>query len=134
MVTLFYDGHCPLCMKEISVLQRYNTAQQLTLVDIHSDEFETLYPQINKEAADRLLHAILNNGQLVTGLDANVAVWQAVGKHKWLRVLRWPFIRWFADRGYLLFAKHRHKISYWLTGQERCDACTKDSCPPRSPK
>ena len=70
MVTLFYDGHCPLCMKEISVLQRYNTAQQLTLVDIHSDEFETLYPQISKEAADRLLHAILNNGQLVTGLDA----------------------------------------------------------------
>ncbi|WP_417552585.1 thiol-disulfide oxidoreductase DCC family protein [Marinomonas fungiae] len=134
MVTLFYDGHCPLCMKEIALLQRYNTEQRLKLVDIHSEVFDTLYPQIDKQAADRLLHAIDHNGQLLTGLDANVAVWQAVGKHKWLTVLRWPVIRWFADRGYLLFAKHRHKISFWLTGQKRCDACEKDVCPPRDLK
>lgn len=131
MVTLFYDGQCPLCMKEIDLLQHYNTEQRLQLVDIHSEAFESLYPQIDKHAADRLLHAIGHNGQLLTGLDANVAVWQAVGKHRWLKALRWPVIRWFADHGYLLFAKHRHKISYWLTGQKRCDACDKDVCPPR---
>lgn len=127
MVTLFYDGHCPLCMKEINVLRRYNQHQNLKLVDIHSPEFDTLYPQIDKQAADERLHAIGHNGQILTGLDANVAVWQAVGKHKWLRALRWPVIRWFADRGYRLFAKHRHTLAAWLTGQARCD---QDSCRP----
>ncbi|WP_067221461.1 thiol-disulfide oxidoreductase DCC family protein [Marinomonas gallaica] len=131
MITLFYDGYCPLCVKEITLLKRYDTAQRLNLVDIHSDTFNNLYPQIDEHAADRLLHAILDNGQLVTGLDANVAVWQAIGKHKWLKVLRWPVIRWFADQGYLLFAKHRHKLSYWLTGEKRCEPCSKDHCPPR---
>ena len=129
MVTLFYDGNCPLCMKEIHLLRRYNTKQRLRLVDIHSEAFETLYPQVDKQAADGLLHAIDDKGQLLTGLDANVAVWQAVGKHKWLKVLRWPVVRWFADRGYTLFAKHRHTLAYWLTGKKHCD---QDQCPPPS--
>ncbi len=128
MITLFYDGYCPLCVKEMDQLRRYNNKNQLKLVDIHQSDFEQEYPHIDKQAADRILHAQLEDGTLLLGLDANCAVWQAVGKHPWLKVLRWPIIRWFADRFYLLFAKHRYTISRWLTGQERCDSCEKGVC------
>jgi len=38
-------------------------------------------------------------------------------------------IRWFADRAYLYFARNRYRISELLTGQARCEPCSRgDSC------
>lgn len=128
MLTLFYDGLCPLCRREIAVLSRYNQPKVLHLVDIHSDEFATHYPHINKEAADRLLHAEQNDGSLLIGLDANLAVWRAVNKHRWLQLLKLPIIHFFANVAYRLFAKYRHTLSYLLTGEKPCAVCTKDQC------
>ncbi|RDL44298.1 DUF393 domain-containing protein [Marinomonas piezotolerans] len=128
MITLFYDSYCPLCVKEMAQLRQYDHQHQLDLVDIHSDRFADEFSHIDKHAADRMLHAQLDDGTLLLGLDATRAVWKAVGKHSWLAILRLPVVRWFADQAYLLFAKHRYKLSYWLTGKARCEPCEKGYC------
>ena len=136
-ITVFYDWHSPLCTAEMDMLREADTQGKLALEDIHASDFSQRYPKIDRESADRVLHGLNDEGQLILGLDVTVAAWSAVGKKRWLAILRWPVVGWFADRVYLFFAKYRKGISSFLTGAPHCssnDACqvniqkTKPNC------
>ncbi|ODP98414.1 thiol-disulfide oxidoreductase DCC [Salinivibrio sp. SS3] len=123
MVTVFYDSMCPLCVKEMRKLSRWDIQGALQLVDIHQADFSVRFPDIDPSAANRILHAQDSGGQIVYGLDATYVAWRAVNKGYWVKWLRWPGIAWFADKLYLFFAQHRYRISALLTGQARCQQC-----------
>jgi len=127
-LTLYYDGHCPLCVREMDHLRAADTNQRLTLVDIQMDGFSERYPGIDPVAASNILHATTAEGELLLGLDVTYRAWALVGKGFWIAPLRWPIIRWFADKAYLWFARNRYRVSGWLTGQERCDTCGPKGC------
>ena len=128
MLTIFYDGYCPLCAAEMRTLQSLDTNNRLQLEDIHANDFTERYPHIDPIEADRLLHGQLADGKVIKGLDVTCLAWQLVGKHKWMQMLRWPIIRVFADMGYKVFARYRHQISSFVTGKPRCEPCAKDRC------
>lgn len=107
---IFFDGNCPLCFKEMRALKRHDQKNTIHLVDLHDSEAMLQFPEIDKARALRVLHGI-DNDQLFLGLDVTVRAWSIVGKHRWLRMTRLPLIRLISDRFYLLFAKHRMKIS-----------------------
>lgn len=121
VLTLFYDGFCPLCVREMAQLRQIDQQGALQLVDIQLAESQALYPQIDFSEASRILLALTADGRLLRGLDSTHAAWSAVGLGYRTAWLRWPVIRWFADRAYLYFAANRYRISYWLTGQARCN-------------
>ena len=121
VLTLFYDGFCPLCVREMAQLRQIDKQGVLQLVDIQLAESQALYPQIDFSEASRILLALTADGHLLRGLDSTHAAWSAVGLGYRTAWLRWPVVRWFADRAYLYFAANRYRISYWLTGQARCD-------------
>ena len=123
LLTLFFDGHCPLCSAEVQQLNRLDHLGLLELVDLHQADFTLLYPHVNKVQASNILQAEQSDGTMLYGLDANCKAWELVGKKRWLRVLRWPVIRMFADLGYMFFAKNRSTISYLVTGKRRCASC-----------
>ena len=119
---LFYDGLCPLCEREIRHLKKRDKEHRILFEDISLPDFPERYPHLSLEALDAKIHAQLEDGTMITGLEVTHHAWSRVGV-KWLYApLRWPVIGWFADRVYLGFAKHRHKISYWLTGKKRCES------------
>lgn len=122
-LTVFIDGRCPLCTREMRYLKQLDRHNKLRLVDLHSAELNSEFPDIDAKQANHILTAIDDNGRYLFGLDATYASWRAVGKGHWIAPLRWPGIRWLADLGYRLFARHRHRISRLLTGQSRCDSC-----------
>ncbi len=127
-IIIFYDGYCPLCLKEMAHLKRLDEAGRIELVDVQEQGFNDSYPDINPQAALSRLHAYLVGGddssrKLILGLDVTYHAWRLVGKGYWIAPLRWPVIRWFADKAYLWFAKNRYKISGWLTGKSRCYDC-----------
>jgi len=131
LLTIFHDGSCPLCSKEIDQLKALNTADKLSFQDIQAQDFSQRYPHIDKDEAERILHGQLANGDMIYGLDVTCLAWKTVGKHRWLSILRWPVIRWFADRTYLFFARYRNTISSWfITKSKNADECA--SC--KSPK
>lgn len=119
-LTLFYDATCPLCVAEMDLLRRYDKQDALCLQDIHAPDFNAKYPQVDVAAANQILHGLTNDGKMLYGLDVTVSAWRLVGKKKWLGVLRWPVIRWFADKAYLYFARNRYRISGLLTGSNYC--------------
>ncbi|RMA82442.1 thiol-disulfide oxidoreductase DCC family protein [Umboniibacter marinipuniceus] len=118
-LTVFFDGSCPLCAREMDALARFDIHSRIHFVDLN-DEL-SLPLGITHSDAVATLHVIDFQGQLRTAVDANVLLWETVGKKPWLRVLRWPIIRSFANLGYRIFAKHREYFSLLLTGKKRCD-------------
>jgi predicted DCC family thiol-disulfide oxidoreductase YuxK len=122
-LTFFFDSYCPLCVAEVAELSRFDTKRLLVFEDIHASDFETRYPDINRQAANRLLHARLEDRRMIYGLDATYQSWRYVEQKRWIAVLRWPLVRSIADFAYYLFARNRHLISFLLTGKSRCGPC-----------
>ncbi|GAL35482.1 cell division inhibitor [Vibrio maritimus] len=124
-LTLFYDGHCPLCVKEMTALKKHDTDNVIQLVDIFSETFED-YPDIDQKAASERLHAYDENGVLWEGLDVTYQAWRLVGRGHYYAFTRWPLLRPICDWCYLKFARHRYTVSGLLTGKKRCDNCRID--------
>lgn len=120
-LTIFYDGLCPLCAKEMNYLKRNNKNGALKFVDITHEDFSKYYPELDFKALNERIHAMQDNGKMLIGLDALHKAWQLIGKGWLYAPSRLPVIRWIADRVYVMFARHRYRISYWLTGEKRCD-------------
>ncbi|TNF35281.1 MAG: DUF393 domain-containing protein [Gammaproteobacteria bacterium] len=123
-LTLFYDAKCPLCLAEMQQLKACDMQGKLVFENIHAPDFKQRYPYIDPDYANRILHGQLESGKIIKGLDVTHMAWSMVGKHKWLAILRWPMVRKIADVVYLVFARHRYRISRLLTGKPRCDSCT----------
>jgi len=121
VLTLFYDGFCPLCVREMAQLRRHDKQGVLQLVDIQQPASASAFAQIDFAEASRVLLALTADGRLLRGLDSTHAAWSAVGLGYRTAWLRWPLIRWVADKIYRYFAANRYRISYWLTGQARCN-------------
>ena len=119
-LTVFYDGTCPLCAKEMNALKQRDTKQKIKTVDIYSDAFAD-YPQIDSEQANTILHALNEKDELLLGLDVTHRAWQLVGRGWLYAPLRWRIIKPVADWLYLKFASNRYRVSYLLTGRSRCN-------------
>ncbi|MGR5232698.1 thiol-disulfide oxidoreductase DCC family protein [Vibrio rotiferianus] len=125
-LTVFYDGTCPLCAKEMEALKQRDAEQQIKIINIYSDAFAD-YPQFDPEQANTILHALNQKGELLLGLDVTHRAWQLVGRGWLYAPLRWRVVKPVADWLYLKFAKNRYRVSYLLTGKSRCNtnSCTR---------
>lgn len=123
---IFFDGGCPLCVKEMRHLKRHDKKGNIQFENINESDFNQRFPQINVDDANAYLHGQLADGQMIYGLDVTHAAWSQVGKGWMIAPLRWPLLGWLADKIYLAFAKHRNRLSKLLTGRERCQQCRID--------
>ena len=106
--TLYYDGACPLCTREMKHLAQLKR-ESLALIDIHSIEITDDMPP--KE--DLLLNLHLKRGDSwIVGADANVAAWQHTRIGVLWSWLRWPGIRQLIDPLYAFWAKRRYEGLY----------------------
>lgn len=106
--TLYYDGQCPLCDKEVARL-RALSGDQLAVCDIHTVDDAELP---SRDELLRSLHLRTADGRLLRGLDANVAAWQHTRLGFLWRWLRWPWIRAWAGRAYDAWARWRYRRLY----------------------
>ncbi len=108
--TLYYDGTCPLCAKEISLLKKL-TGKVITFTDIHQlKRIDNKIP--STEVLLRRLHLQCSSGEWLIGLDATVRVWSYT-HYGWLfKVLRWPVISIFSDLIYTRWADRRYQKRY----------------------
>ena len=112
--TLYYDGACPLCTAEIRRLSKL-CDPDLYLMDIHSAENTDSLP--GRDALLRNLHYIRADGEVLTGIDANVAAWQHTRFGVLWRWLRWSWLRPLTSRVYALWARRRFRKLYGDSGR-----------------
>ena len=120
---LFYDGCCPLCVAEMKKIATKDTTEQIEFINIQQSSVMAQYPNVDPAEANRVLHAITADNQLITGLDVTYQAWKIVGKGWLFKPLTWRWFRFFADPVYFWFAKNRYSISAFLTGNARCESC-----------
>ncbi|RUO65126.1 Predicted thiol-disulfide oxidoreductase YuxK, DCC family [Pseudidiomarina planktonica] len=126
-LTIFYDGGCPLCVREMKHLKRLDKKQAMAFENIHEQSFSQRFGNVDVARANAILHGMDANGNMLYGLDVTHAAWSLVGRGWLTAPLRWPGLSWIADKVYLGFAGNRNRISKLLTGKERCEQCSIDN-------
>ena len=119
---VFYDGDCPLCMREIRMLERMDRKRgRIRFTDIADGAFDA-ESETGRSLGQLMaeIHGRLPDGTLVTGVEVFRQLYGAVGLGWLLAPTRWPGLRWMSDGAYTVFAKNRLR----LTGrceEEQCE-------------
>ena len=92
-LTLYYDGACPLCAREIALLRRHAARERLQLMDIAATDFDPRPLGLALSTLQARLHARWADGRWLVGLDASLASWQAAGLGAWVAPLGWRALR-----------------------------------------
>lgn len=105
-LTVWHDGACPLCRREIALMRRLDRRGRITFVDVADPAAGEQCP-IDRAALLARFHAE-EDGRLLSGAAAFAAMWRAIPVLRPLgllarnpRVLRW------LERAYLRFLKAR---------------------------
>ena len=112
---VFYDGDCPLCLREIKFLRRKDKHDRIRFTDIAASDFSAA--ELGKSHGELMaeIHGRLADGTFVKGVEVFRNLYEAVGFGPVVMATRLPVIRQILDLGYWAFAKNRLR----LTG--RCD-------------
>jgi predicted DCC family thiol-disulfide oxidoreductase YuxK len=126
-LTLYFDGDCPLCAREIKILRGRAKPERLVFVDLSDAAFDAKSLGFTLESMQSSLHARFNDGSWVTGLDATLWSWRAAGMGVWAAPLSWRMIRPLLDIGYRFFCRSRPYLA-WLPHPDGGRRCNDESC------
>ncbi len=111
---LLYDGECPICKREICILQKKDSQTQIKFIDISSKDFSPFdNNNIDYNTAMSQIHAIDEKGNLLVGIAAFATVYARCQLLISSTLLRIPFMKRILKPLYTLFAKNR----LWFTGR-----------------
>jgi len=82
LLTVYYDGSCPLCTAEIEYYATRSGGNRLNYVDVSDPEAE-LGPGLVQKEAMRRFHVRQPDGSVVSGADAFSLVWEALPSWHW---------------------------------------------------
>ena len=118
-VEVFFDGDCPLCLKEISMLRWMDRKKRIRFTDIAKPEFDA--GEIGKTFEDvmRSIHGRLPDGTILEGADVFRHLYSAVGLGPIVFLTKLPLLKQLCDAMYRVFAKYRLKV----TGRCLDEAC-----------
>ena len=110
MITVFYDGKCGLCSKEINHYRKIAPSNIFNWQDITESADELNQEGITLAEGLRLLHAKDNSGQINVGVDAFILIWKQLSRWRVLAFLiGLPIIRHIANAAYRVFVNWRFK-------------------------
>jgi predicted DCC family thiol-disulfide oxidoreductase YuxK len=82
--TVYFDGLCPVCSREISTYRRLRGGESIDWVDASRCDDTALSAGLDRASALRRLHVRRSNGTLVSGAAAFVEIWQHLPAFAWL--------------------------------------------------
>lgn len=109
--TVYFDGSCPLCTFEMAAYKSQAGAEDIKFVDVSLDDAK-LVDDLSRENAMRRFHVSTNNGELLSGAKAFVAVWESLNNWRWAAWLaRMPGCLILLEAAYRLFLPTRPVLS-----------------------
>lgn len=106
-LTVWFDGACPLCRREIAAMRRLDRRGALRFVDVSREE--TTCPIDRREALARF--HVEENGTILSGAAAFAAMWRAIPLLRPVGLLaRNRMVLAVLERAYLGFLKIRPRL------------------------
>lgn len=117
MLSVFYDGRCGLCDKEIAFYRQHADADSVLWLDIWQHPDALLAAGLTQAQCLQQLHLFDAQQQLHTGVNAFLLLWQTVPKLRGLaKLARFAPLRMLLALGYKLFL-------VWYKRQPHVQAC-----------
>jgi predicted DCC family thiol-disulfide oxidoreductase YuxK len=103
-LTVYYDGGCPVCSREIAAYQRQPGAEACEWIDVGRCADERLGPGLTRSTALARFHVRRADGELLVGMRGFATLWQALPRTALLGRLaaRGP-MPWVLDQAYRVF-------------------------------
>ncbi len=99
--TVYFDGGCPVCSREIAAYRRQAGAENCSWVDVSRCDESELGADLTRAAAMNRLHVRQADGRLVHGALGFAALWSALPRTAWLgRVASLPPVAWALEGAY----------------------------------
>jgi len=106
--TVYYDGGCPVCSREVRFYQDRDGSNSFTWVDVARGDEAALGPGLSRNEALARLYVRRADGRLVSGAAAFAEIWRGMPGLRWLgRLLAIPPFGAAAELGYRLFLRAR---------------------------
>lgn len=122
-IEVFYDGDCPLCLREIKLLRWMDRRQRIRFTDIAAADFVAAdYGKPLSEFMDQI-QGRLPSGQWLVGVEVFRRLYAAIGLGPLVWITRLPLLSQLCDIGYRVFAKNRLR----LTGRCVNEECKTDA-------
>ena len=121
-LTIFFDGGCPLCKREVDFLQSKNQKGYLRFIDIDSLDFSSdllKYGITYRQAMERI-HALKSDGSLIKDIKVFQEAYSLIGLGWIYAPTKLPFVDKFVDFIYGLWAKYRLKITFRPSIEKLC--------------
>jgi len=104
-VTVWFDGGCPLCRREIALMRRLDRAGAIAFVDVAGPDAAC---PLDRAALLARFHAQEKDGPLVSGAAAFAAMWRAIPVLRPFGLIaRWGPALWALERLYRAFLRVR---------------------------
>ncbi|WP_026009208.1 MULTISPECIES: thiol-disulfide oxidoreductase DCC family protein [unclassified Sphingomonas] len=117
LLTVWYDGGCPLCVREIAAMRRLDRRGRLCFVDVGD---ESVACPINRGDLLARFHVSDAHGRFFHGAAAFAAMWRAIPLFRPLGLAaQAPGMTWLLERFYRAFLRVRPRLQRLLRERER---------------
>ena len=123
-LTLYFDGLCAVCSREIAWYQRKDTRSEIEFKDITDPKFSAETEGLDPRAVQTYFHVRDATGRLFIGVDGFIEIWRVLpGFGSLAKAATLPPVHLALQLGYQVFVKVRP----WLPRRKRA-ACETDRC------
>ena len=110
-LTVFHDGACPLCAREIALMRRLDRAGRIQFVDA-ADPVAAC--PLDRAALLARFH-VVEDGVMLSGAAAFAAMWRAIPLLRPLGLAaQWPPLGRALEAAYRWFLRYRPRLQAWL--------------------
>jgi predicted DCC family thiol-disulfide oxidoreductase YuxK len=87
ILTVYYDGACPLCRREVDFYRRRSVAAPIEWVDAAAEDAEFVAPDLARADALARFHVRLPDGTLESGSRGFGELWAVLPGFRWIGTL-----------------------------------------------
>jgi len=107
-LTVYYDGACPVCSREIAVYRRQAGAERCVWVDASSCPESALGNGLSRDMALARFHVRRADGVLIDGMQGFTVLWRALPRFAWVgRIVSIGPFPLLLDAAYYVFLRVR---------------------------
>lgn len=110
MISVFYDGGCGICSREIAYYKRLAAEHRFAWIDISRDPSQLSHINVTYETAMKHLHVQDDEDRVHTGIDAFIVMWAHLPYWTFAsRIASIPHMKWLLAKAYDVFAEWRYR-------------------------
>ena len=120
-LTIFFDGGCPICKREVEFLQSRNQRGYLSFIDINTSDFylDFKYGITYKQAMERI-HALKSDGSIIKDIKVFQEAYTLIGLGWIYAPTKIPIFSKFIDFIYGIWAKYRLRLTFRPSIEKLC--------------